>query len=190
MSKFPLSIVLGVAIAGILGSANADPGATHEHKQHEALQTVPYATTGSCGVERWSVKTGTDPDAGLVDVAHPVRQTIAYLDSLTPPGTLPPNNRVQPTETTVFIVNATLVEYKLETDSDYHLVLKDSQGNTMIAEIPAPACVGVQSPFLPSIRYTRRTFDSRIHPNDTLAVQLWCWDGEKGGADAHRCGLF
>jgi PKD repeat protein len=128
---------------------------------HERLVAAPYASTGSCGVERWSVKTGTDPDAGLVDLAHPVPQTIAYLDSLTPPSTLPANGRVQPTETTVFVVNATLVEYKLESDSDYHLVLKDAQGNQMIAEIPDPACVGAGSPFAAGIQNARTEFDSK-----------------------------
>lgn len=161
MRTLPLSAVLGAAIAGLLGFTNARATGAQVHKEHEALRAVPYATTGSCGVERWSVKTGTDPDAGLVDLAHPVQQTIAYLDSLTPPATLPANARVQPTETTVFIVNATLVEYKLETDSDYHLVLKDAAGNTMIAEIPDPACVGAGSPFASGIQNARTEFDSQ-----------------------------
>jgi hypothetical protein len=30
------------------------------------LLVVPSALYAQCGVERWSVKTGTDPDAGLV----------------------------------------------------------------------------------------------------------------------------
>jgi hypothetical protein len=40
------------------------------------------------------------------------------------------HNRVPPTET-VFVLNATLTEYKLEDDSDYHVVLQDSGGKTM-----------------------------------------------------------
>ena len=125
------------------------------------LVASPASTTGSCGVERWSVKTGTDPDAHLVTTSPVTPQTIAYLDSLPPPSPIPANSRVQPTETTTFVLNATLVQYKLENDSDYHLVLKDSQGNTMIAEIPDPACVGSASPFAAAIANARAEFDAQ-----------------------------
>ncbi len=57
----------------------------------------------------------------------------------------------KPTETTVFQVHATLSEYKLEADSDYHLVIVDGTSH-MIAEIPDPACVGSTSPLLTSIQ--------------------------------------
>ena len=120
-----------------------------------------YASTGSCGVERWSVKTGTDADAHLVNLSSPLSETISYLRSLTAPSTLPASNRVQPTEIQTFMVNATLTEYKLETDSDYHLVIKDSAGNTMIAEIPDPACVGSGSPFASYVHNSRSEFDAK-----------------------------
>jgi hypothetical protein len=129
--------------------------------EHETLIATPNASSGSCGVERWSVKTGTDPDVGLVNLNNPVIQTISYLRSLTAPATPPANARVQPTETTMFVVDATLIEYKLENDSDYHLVIKDAQGNTMIAEIPDPACVNASSPFASYIQSARQQFDSK-----------------------------
>lgn len=115
---------------------------------------------GQCGVERWAVKTGTDADAGLVNLNSTTSTTISYLRGLTAPASLPSNNRIQPTETTQFVLNATLVEYKLETDSDYHLVIKDSAGNTMIAEVPSPSCVGAGSPFLSGITNARSQFDA------------------------------
>ena len=119
------------------------------------------ALNGSCGVERWSVKTGTDADAGLINLQSTTQTTIAALTSLPAPGTLPANNRVQPTETTVFQLQATLTEYKLESDSDYHLVLSDGSGNTMISEIPSPACVGASSVLLPGIQNARSEFDAK-----------------------------
>ena len=115
---------------------------------------------GSCGVERWSIKTGTDADAGLINLQATTQTTIATLASLPAPSTLPANNRVQPTETTIFQLNATLVEYKLEADSDYHLVLNDGAGNTMIGEIPDPTCVGSSSLLLSSIQKARSEFDA------------------------------
>jgi len=68
-----------------------------------------------CGVERWSVKTGTDPDAGLVDLTRSTTETIPYLASLPPrPTSLPRSGRVQATETTQFLLNVLLTAYKLE----------------------------------------------------------------------------
>src|SRR5258708_7367399 len=84
---------------------------------------------GQCGVERWPVKTGTDSDVSLVNLGSTTSTTIAALRGLTAPGTLPQSNRVSPTEDTVFVINATLTMYKLESDSDYHLVLSDGSGN-------------------------------------------------------------
>ena len=122
-----------------------------------------------CGVERWSVKTGTDADISLVNMSSSTATTIQSLRSLTAPSTLPSNNRVQPTETTIFTLNATLTQYKLESDSDYHLVLSDSSGNTMIVEIPSPNCVGAGSPFGTGIQNARSQFDARY--NATTSFQ-------------------
>lgn len=127
---------------------------------HELL-----SSSGSCGVERWSVKTGTDADVGLINLQSTTQTTIASLRSLPAPSNLPANNRIQPTETTVFQLQATLVEYKLESDSDYHLVIKDGSGNTMITEIPDPLCVGSSSPLKPGIQNARAEFDARYTPN-------------------------
>src|SRR5215813_7617474 len=111
----------------------------------------PSALFAQCGVERWSVKTGTDPDSGLVNLNSPSNTTIAAMRALAAPNPIPANNRVSPTETTVLVINATLTLFKLESDSDYHLVIQDPSGNTMITEIPSPSCVGSGSPFLPDI---------------------------------------
>jgi PKD repeat protein len=153
-------------LVGTTAVASASPQGIFGHPgmpqpEHETLVATPYSSSGQCGVERWSVKTGTDPDASLVDISNPVPSTIGYLASLTAPSSPPLNARVQPTETTTFVVDATLVEYKLEGDSDYHLVLKDAQGNTMIAEIPDPACVGAGSPLAAGIQNARSEFDAQ-----------------------------
>src|SRR5712664_1043470 len=124
------------------------------------LMLLPARTPAQCGGERWSVKTGTDPDAGLVNLSSLNPTTIANLTGITAPASLPDNNRIQPTETTVWVINATLVKYVLAYDSDYHMVLADSAGRTMIAEIPAPGCVGPGSPFAAGIAHARAQFDA------------------------------
>src|SRR5215472_14864026 len=115
-----------------------------------------------CGVERWSVKTGTDPDASKVNLNSSTSTTIAAMRAFTAPNPIPPNNRVSPAETTVWVINATLTVFKLESDSDYHLVIQDASGNTMITEIPMPSCVGSSSPFLPGITNARAEFDAKF----------------------------
>src|SRR5437660_2248401 len=120
------------------------------------------ASPGTWGVERWSGKTGTDPDAPSVDQSHVSPTTVGYLDGLAAPADRPGNARVRPVETSVFSVTATLTDYVLEDDSDYHLVLRDAQGRTMIVEIPEPACVGDTSPFRGAITQARADFDGRL----------------------------
>ena len=65
-------------------------------------------------------------------------------------------------------VNATLTKYKAEDDSDYHLVLSDAAGNTLIAEIPLPGCVGSGSPFLSKITSARAAFDAKFNPTSSF----------------------
>jgi len=147
--------------------------------------TAPITITiqsPTCGVERWSVKVGTDPDAGLVDLNTVVPTTIFDLGAIPappdPPGP-PDNSRVAPTERTVYVVNALMTFYKKETDVDYHIVLQDEQGHTLIAEIPNPACILAPnpngpgrilapSPFSAGIANSREKFDTRLTATPTF----------------------
>src|SRR5436309_2595319 len=112
---------------GVLGLVTVLTGAacgTHTTAglEREHVRTALASSTGTCGTERWSVKTGTDPDAGPIDLNQRDHTTIASLTSLPKPASLPENNRIKPTETTIFVLDATMTVYKLEDDSDYHLV--------------------------------------------------------------------
>lgn len=124
------------------------------------FSAFPQSIFAQCGVERWSVKTGTDPDSGLVNLNAPTSVAINTLTARPAPSPIPANNRVSPTETTLYVINATLTSYKLEGDSDYHLVLDDGAGHTLIAEIPSPGCVGSTSPFASGISHARAQFDA------------------------------
>jgi hypothetical protein len=131
----------------------------------------------TCGVERWSVKVGTDPDAGLVNLSNPIRSSISALRVIPAPASPPLNSRVAPTETTVYLVNGMMTFYKLEDDVDYHIVLQDPVGNTIITEIPSPACDGTTSPFDAAVAAVRAKFDARFtatptFQNANLPVQM------------------
>ncbi len=116
----------------------------------------------ACGVERWSVKTGTDPQASSVNLSTYISSTIYNFHQSTRPSSLPSNGRVSPRETTQYRLSGTLTKYVRESDSDYHLVIRDSAGRTMIIEIPATNCVGTGSPFGPGIARARSQFDARF----------------------------
>jgi hypothetical protein len=170
-----ISVVLVVAGIGSVASTAAVAGSHRrspnpDAEEVEEVVAGPDSSTGSCGVERWSVKTGTDADAGLINLGSTASSTIAALGALPAPSSLPSNNRVQPTETTVFRISATLTEFKLEADSDYHLVLSDGAGHTMISEIPDPACVGASSRLLTRIQTARGQFDAKYTPTGTFHV--------------------
>src|SRR5206468_11715312 len=62
------------------------------------LLAIPTSLFAQCGVERWSVKTGTDADIGLVNLNSSTNTTIAALRAPAAPNPIPANNRVSPWE--------------------------------------------------------------------------------------------
>src|SRR5712691_4475306 len=133
-----------------------------------ALLFFPTRAFAQCGGERWSVKIGSDPDVTFVNLNNPVPTTLAALTSLSVPNPIPDNKRVQPTETTLWIINATLKQYQKQADSDYHLLLIDGSGHQMLAEIPSPNCVAPGSPFAAGIAHARTQFDAKFSASSSL----------------------
>lgn len=131
------------------------------------LVFLPGRIFAQCSGERWPVKIGKDPDANLVNLSSTTATTIAALQGISKPSTLPDNARIQPTETTLWVLNATLVKYARSFDSDYHMVFSDSAGRTMIAEIPSPGCVGT-GPFAAGIARARAQFDAMFTATTTF----------------------
>ena len=133
------------------------------------VTSLPQTEPGghSCGVERWFVKTGTDPEAAQVDTANVHDSTVAEMTAIAAPHS--PTTRVAPVETTVYRLHATITAYRTEKDSDVHLVLSDDAGRTMIAEIPSSGCMG-SSPFVEAVRQTRSTFDARFPESTSFRV--------------------
>src|SRR5467141_2901768 len=132
-SRFAVASLLGLALVSTLIGIHSHPASSRPDDvvgvERDQLNSNLASSTGSCGVERWSVKTGTDADAGLVNKGSVTHTTIATMRSYARPASLPSSNRVQPQETTIYSIDATLTEYKLETDSDYHVVIQDGSGN-------------------------------------------------------------
>jgi|ERR1700730_2233278 len=128
-----------------------------------------------CGTERWPVKVckdttvkklfkGQDVAAGNLKTAIPT--TIPALRSIPAPPS-PGNTRVGPTEATIWIIEATITDYKIEGgakgDQDYHLALDDGSGRTMIAEIPSSSCLKqTPEPLKSMIKQARADFDAKF----------------------------
>jgi hypothetical protein len=135
------------------------------------LQTAAGADALMAAVhQRWSVKTGADPGAESLVGQNPATTTIASLRALAVPAVLPPDGRSQGAEETVWQLDASLTGYKHESDGDYHLVIADDQGNTMIAEIPDPAALAPGSFFAQQIAAARQAFDSKFAPQPAAAL--------------------
>jgi hypothetical protein len=98
------------------------------------------SAAAECGVERWAVKTLTDPDAGSVKFKAK-QTTVRGLRRRRPPAHLGAT-RNPGVETQAFRVRAALVKMKIEDDSDIQLVVSQpgSPRLTMIVEFPAYAC--------------------------------------------------
>lgn len=123
--------VLAVALAFALPAHEGSAGSLDQEAEHE--QTVKIGVT-SCGVERWSIKTGTDAGASSVNQKSLVPANIFHLRTLPAPSSPPVTSRVKPVETSVYSVSALLLRYKYEADSDVHLVIADTGGRTFAKE--------------------------------------------------------
>jgi hypothetical protein len=107
-----------------------------------AAMIPPQAATrpgrAACGVELWRLKTLSDPQRRLVNL-HPRNTTIAAINALPMPHPTP-TTRNTAFERRTYRVKAQIVQFKLEDDSDIHLILF-WQGRYMIAEMPSAACL-------------------------------------------------
>lgn len=136
--------LVGAMIASVLALVLGNDSRVNPklYQNPSDFESVTHYRGASCGVERWSVKTLSDPAAGQVNL-NATRARVVDLVKLPAPQ-LPRDNttRLPQEMKTVWISGTHLIEYKRENDSDIHLVLRSPlNGATMIAEIPDPSCV-------------------------------------------------
>src|ERR1700733_657713 len=96
------------------------------------------STETECGVERWSIKTLTDPDTTLI-VWTPVASTVAQQNGYSEIS-VDVNTPRQAFEKIVVSIPCTITAYRKEEDGDIHLVLLDALNDSMIGEIPSVDC--------------------------------------------------
>jgi lectin-like protein len=135
--------------------------------EESEVEELIITAAGACGVEREAVKTGTDSTANLVNLT-PRDTTIASLRAQPMPASIPSATRVSNSaETQLWRVSATLTLFKLESDSDFHLVVTDSSGLTMITELASPSCDS-GSAWATQIAHARSAFTAKFTPTGTF----------------------
>jgi hypothetical protein len=138
----------------------------------EENEATRLTSLGRCGVERWPVKTLTDPAASAVRLVAR-RSTVPALNALPAPA-LPADNTTRlAVERQAYRVTATLVKYKLESDQDIHIVLAGG-GKTMIAEMPSINCDG-GARVRHAMLVARQKLESRYGP----AGDQWTYVGQR-----------
>ena len=153
-----------------------DPGRYHPRSVIRKFLAAKAASTpapelmGAAVHERWSVKTASDTDATDMIAQAPTATTIAELTALPVPAFLPPDGRSDGAEKTVWQLTATLREFGREADGDYHMVIVDANGKTMIAEIPNPGDITSLSNFAAQINSARSAFDAHFHLKDDIGA--------------------
>jgi hypothetical protein len=126
-------VALGAVLAAAFGYAVTADGDPHA------------GAAATCGVERWAVKTLSDPQAGQVNFT-PQDSSIGRLRNKPDPHTTSSTPRLDGVEKTTYRVKARLLEFKREDDHDIHLVVSvpSARSKTMIVEFPDPTCPGAR----------------------------------------------
>lgn len=164
-------LLVALAAAGFLGipvfvalEADAPGGAPSAAAAATAAEDQPDKAL-MCGVERWAIKTASDPDAMRI-TRHAVRTSVAALGAQGRPATVGPRLPRQPLERKTFrLTNVELhaVRYvgRSSEDRDLHLVVGDRGTNTsMIVEFADPLCAGAdRSPLLQRMTVARAAFE-------------------------------
>ena len=113
-----------------------------------------------------------------IDTARESDTTIAALGHATAPKFTYTTPRIAPIETTVYrLTNVTLQYVAMEHDADYHLVIADANGATMIVESPDPSCataaLSTLTKQMQTVRGNVNNFVPTIpaHPNKVVTVE-------------------
>jgi hypothetical protein len=116
----------------------------------------PQLAAYACPKERGVVKEGADADRNRV--GSTLAASVAQMRARPKPSSYPSTRRTTTTEFHVWSVTAYLTQYRQEGDGDIHLVIKDSAGRSMIAELPYASCVPSSSRWRSQILAARSTF--------------------------------
>lgn len=114
-----------------------------------------------CGIERWDVKTLSDPAAVHVS-CEAKHTTIAALNRLPDMCETTPDARLPGVESNLYEIVGRVEFAAREADRDYHLAIADlERRRTIIVEIVDPDCAP-KSKRLQTLRATRKQFEAML----------------------------
>jgi hypothetical protein len=125
-----------------------------------------------CNIRRKGLKTLTDPQRKLVNL-HPTNTTAAAINALAQPHPTP-KTRSTDFSRRVWRVTAQITEFKLEGDSDIHLVLFDENAY-LIAEMPAAQCLPKKTRDRKAIIAARKKFEASCGKPTNKWKELGAW---------------
>jgi len=144
----------------------------------DKAKTTPDKPTALQGArqgsrDRWLIKTASDAEAQEID-RKPQASSVEKLLAIPRPIDMPldgsnpffQNHRARPAETTVFSLEADIVDYRQMPDGDYQVTIKGASGKTLKLEMPnpAPEFVDPASKFASDVKAAREQFDGKFHP--------------------------
>jgi hypothetical protein len=135
-----LPIALLVLVAGIARAQGPGPAPERVFDMNAGIMV-------HCGIDRWEVKTLTDPDSIFINVVSADPCTVTAMSEW-PSLDVTKNLPRQPREEFPIRVIGLLYAFRLETDGDIRILLRDTTaGSTIGCEVPDPACpeVGTSS---------------------------------------------
>lgn len=109
------------------------------------LLLLTASAFAQCGVELKAKKTMQDSDVSSVDTKTVSTYTVKQLSGMTAPNRADIDHATKrfPIEKQTIKVTGLFIGFKLESDSDFHIVIADPKDRTktMIVEIPSPSCL-------------------------------------------------
>lgn len=157
--------------AGLL----SDPSGKIKDAANQLAPVLPAPSGRSTApppISRWSVRTGSDPDAAAIDDT-PVATTIEKLVAEPRPAGMRDltkdhpefqNRRTEGVEKTVYRLEADVVGCKLQINGSYHLILRGASGKTMLANCPDPNTVDPRSKWAKQIAAVRTQVEKKLQP--------------------------
>ena len=170
---FPVALILAAACGSSpMPSAPTPPPSPVAQPVPTPSPAPSPAPAVACGIERWAVKTLTDPDATRVDFGNVIPTTVEALNAFPTHCSNLPDTRAFPEEFRVYETTAIVQLTREEEDHDIHVVLVDpaDRTKTIVVEVVDPACA-LTSPHLSLLTQARSQYQT-LSPLTGKTVRL------------------
>lgn len=170
-----LRFALAAALAGLTATAAVAQTDKPQTEKPGAASTTGRTDAGRQR-DRWLIKTASDAEAREINAkasASTVEKLLAIPRPLDMPmdGSSPffQQHRARPAETTVFSVEADIVDCRLMPDGDYRVTVRGVSGKTLVLEMPnpGPEFVDPKSKFAAQVKAARDRFSAKFKPEIT-----------------------